>query len=421
MFDNMLTYHYLLCFASSDKEPAHHFNRYISVSRSSAHTSSRKPVDLSIFNFLLTAPTITTADPRSCSTSYEDYPDEHEADMVKKRGAPSNGFEAGSSSKIRKVENATKYYAVKKGRKPGIYLIYQESRAQTDGFEGALFKSFTSAQDAQDYLDGKDVPSATKRSQKFYAVAVGHRPGIYTTWAETEPQVTGVSGPKHKSFKSRPEAEQFIRDHASLETCQALGIEVGQGLPTQQYTGAAFEPVEPAAKKTKPEPTAATSAESTSGTNGRLLKIYTDGSSRGNGKAGACAGLGVYFGRDDERNLAERLPGEPQTNQRGELMAMLRALEIAPLTQGVQIWSDSQYSIKCVTQWAASWENKGWKTASGGEVKNQDIIRGVLAKMKERTEAGSVTTFQWVKGHANDPGNNEADRLANIGATMPAV
>jgi ribonuclease HI len=232
----------------------------------------------------------------------------------------------------------------------------------------------------------------------------------------------GASKPKYKKFNTQHEAEAFIKENATLETCEALGLKASQGRSSQQYTGAAFEPVEPVAKETKPRaPRNVFESEPVNEPPSGTLKIYTDGSSLANGQAGSRAGLGVYFGRDDERNHSERLPGEPQTNQRAELMAMLRALEIAPLTQDVQIWSDSQYSIKCVTVWADSWAKKQWKTSSGGEVKNQDIIRGVLAKMKERTEVGATTTFQWVKGHANDPGNNEADRLANIGSRMPAV
>ena len=95
---------------------------------------------------------------------------------------------------------------------------------------------------------------------------------------------------------------------------------------------------------------------------------------------------------------------------------MLRALQVVPLTDTVQIFSDSQYSINCVTQWAIGWKKKGWKTANGDDVKNQDIIRVLLDKMDERAKVGANTLFQWVKGHATDKGNVAADRLAVAGA-----
>ena len=149
-----------------------------------------------------------------------------------------------------------------------------------------------------------------------------------------------------------------------------------------------------------------------------VLQIYTDGSSLANGKAGSRAGVGVFFGDGDARNVSERLVGDPQTNQRAELMAMLRALQIAPTGQTVQIISDSQYSINCVTQWAIGWKSKGWKTATGENVKNQDIIRAILDKMDERTKAKANTYFHWVKGHASDRGKTAADRLAVRGAKL---
>ncbi|KAM0349713.1 hypothetical protein ACHAPU_003542 [Fusarium lateritium] len=344
--------------------------------------------------------------------------------MNRKRSAP-GGFGAGSSSKMRKMDNAAKFYAVKTGKQPGVYLDYDDCKAQTHGFAGAVFKSFKTRQEAQDFVDGKASSSTPSGPLKYYAIAVGSEPGIYHEWSVCQPY-TMVRGAKYKKFNTQHEAEAYIRQEGSSETCKALGLGGGKGQSSEQYTGAAFEPIKPSvAKKVKPEPAAVPRNvfqpepvnEPPSGT----LKIYTDGSSLGNGQQGASAGLGVYFGRDDERNLAERLPGALQTNQRAELMAMLRAMEVAPLTQDVQIWSDSKYSIKCVTEWAVSWEQKSWRTASGNEVKNQDIIRGVLAKMKERTAAGAETSFQWVKGHAKDPGNNEADRLANVGSRLPPV
>ncbi|KAM0559471.1 hypothetical protein ACHAPJ_004501 [Fusarium lateritium] len=330
---------------------------------------------------------------------------------------------------MRKMENAKKYYAVKCGRKPGIYVDYEDCKAQISGFSGAVFKSFKTQQEAQDFVDGKRVQSAANGPTKFYALAIGKQPGIYEDWGDVQTRIMGVHGPKYKKFNTRGEAEDFIRKEGTQETCDALGL--GSKLrPTQQYTGAAFEPVEPPAKKAKPEPTNESTSDSLQEPNptapkprpgGDIIKVYTDGSSLANGQVGASAGLGVYFGDNDERNLSERLPGEPQTNQRAELLAMLRALEIVPLTQGIQIWSDSMYSINCVTLWAPGWAKKNWRTAAGGEVKNQDIVRKLLAKMKERTDAGTVTLFQWVKGHASDRGNQEADRLANVGSRMPPV
>lgn len=121
------------------------------------------------------------------------------------------------------------------------------------------------------------------------------------------------------------------------------------------------------------------------------------------------------------RNVSERLAGPIQTNQRAELTAILRALEIAPPYQPVRIVTDSQYSINCVTVWSRSWERKGWKTATGEDVKNQDLVKAIRERVNEREEAGTETAFEWVKGHAKNVGNEAADRLAVAGSSMHAV
>lgn len=164
-----------------------------------------------------------------------------------------------------------------------------------------------------------------------------------------------------------------------------------------------------------------------------FLQIYTDGSALGNGKKGSIAGVGVFFGPNDKRNVSEALAttSEEQTNQRAELTAAKRALEITPLNKSVQIYTDSKYTIDCVTNWYKGWEKRArdaekksgkkeeWMNAQGQPVKNADLIRAIRAKMEEREKKGTETDFVWVKGHAGDPnhtGNDAADRLAVAGA-----
>lgn len=117
------------------------------------------------------------------------------------------------------------------------------------------------------------------------------------------------------------------------------------------------------------------------------------------------------------RNVSERLQGELQTNQRAELTAILRALQKVPVDQDIRIFSDSQYSIKCVAEWYKRWEQNGWKTDKG-PVKNKDLVEAIRAVIDEREELGTNTYFRWIKGHADDPGNIAADELAVRGAML---
>ena len=97
-------------------------------------------------------------------------------------------------------------------------------------------------------------------------------------------------------------------------------------------------------------------------------------------------------------------------------MAILRALETAPRHRDVCIITDSRYAIDCVTVWHINWRSNGWKTSNGKTVENKDLVENILNKIEERSSLRAHTEFEWVKGHANHPGNIEADKLAVNGA-----
>ncbi|KAK8025658.1 hypothetical protein PG990_003481 [Apiospora arundinis] len=297
-------------------------------------------------------------------------------------------------SKKRKADGPTeKFYAVRFGKSPGVYGTWAECQAQIVGFSGAKYKSFLNFDDAEAFVAGENPSTATDgtRQEKFYAVAIGRDPGIYTDWDVAAEAIKGWKGPKYKKFDTRAEAVEYIRTY---------GNEAGQ-------LSIKDESIEPPAKKSR------RSAANSSKTG--TLHIYTDGSSLSNGRADAVAGVGVFFGAGDPRNISERLEGELQTNQRAELTAILRALEQVSDDQDIRIFSDSNYSINCVTKWYINWEKNGWKT-QGKVVKNKDLVELIRAKIRDRDALGTNTLFQWIKGHANDAGNVAADQLAVLGA-----
>lgn len=121
------------------------------------------------------------------------------------------------------------------------------------------------------------------------------------------------------------------------------------------------------------------------------------------------------------RNVSEALKGSKQTNQRAELTAIQRALDIAPKHRDVTIYTDSRYSIDCVTNWYRGWERNGWVNSKGKPVENVDLVKGVRGAIAEREMMKRKTLFVWVKGHQGNAGNVEADRLANEGARMARV
>jgi len=147
--------------------------------------------------------------------------------------------------------------------------------------------------------------------------------------------------------------------------------------------------------------------------------VYSDGACRGNGRPSAVAGIGVWWGPQDPRNLSERCPGA-QTNNRAELIAIARVLETVPQTSNTLIiYTDSQYSQKALTKWSYNWRKNGWKTAGGKPVVNKELINYVLALLETRHRSGQPVQLEYVKGHSGDVGNDGADGLAVAGCNLP--
>lgn len=146
------------------------------------------------------------------------------------------------------------------------------------------------------------------------------------------------------------------------------------------------------------------------------IKIFTDGSCLANGQDNAPGGWGVYVDRGSE--TFQFSGGEVgTTNNRMELMAVIKALQLVRLQVPIEIHTDSQYVKNGITQWIKSWKKNGWKTASKQPVKNKDLWIQLDALVADRANL----SWHWVKGHAGHEGNEAADRLADKGAREAAA
>ncbi|MEY4082998.1 MAG: ribonuclease [Pseudomonadota bacterium] len=107
----------------------------------------------------------------------------------------------------------------------------------------------------------------------------------------------------------------------------------------------------------------------------------------------------------------ELFGGEPMTtNNRMELMAVIQGLGALTRPCRVTIYTDSSYVKNGVEVWLQNWKKKGWKTAAGKPVANQDLWQRL-----EKALEGHQTDWVWVKGHSGHPENERADALANKG------
>jgi len=192
----------------------------------------------------------------------------------------------------------------------------------------------------------------------FVAVAVGMTPGVYTTAEDAKAAVGDHPLPLAVPCKSASAAHEFVN----------------------KFTDA-------------------------------CAVVYTDGACKANGKPGAVAGVGVYWGPDDPRNVSRRVRGSPSTNNVAELEGIEDAIDAivadAALTcRRVVIVSDSKYSIDCLTTWYDGYCRRGWVTTKGDPVMNQEMIRRIHAKLTPNI------VFAHIRGHMDHIGNIMADKLA---------
>lgn len=143
------------------------------------------------------------------------------------------------------------------------------------------------------------------------------------------------------------------------------------------------------------------------------VNIYTDGACRGNPGPG---GFGIILEYEDQYGKlhTKELSGgyKDTTNNRMELMALLKGLEALNKPCSVKIYSDSQYIVNAFNKgWLKGWVKNNWTRGKKEPVKNDDLWK-VILKLSENHKI----EFIWVKGHAGHPKNERCDELATTAA-----
>ncbi len=134
------------------------------------------------------------------------------------------------------------------------------------------------------------------------------------------------------------------------------------------------------------------------------VTIYTDGGCRGNPGVGGWGAVLMF--KDTEKEI---YGGEKNTtNNRMEMTAAIKALAALKKPCKIDLYTDSQYLKKGITEWIENWKRRGWKTSGRTPVKNAD-----LWQMLDDATTKHDINWLWVKGHGENPGNEKADALAN--------
>jgi ribonuclease HI len=205
-------------------------------------------------------------------------------------------------------------------------------------------------------------PKRKKTKGVVYAVARGRQKGLFSTWTECTASISGYSGAVYRKFSNTQDALAWLD---------------------------ASEPATPASN---------------------ALVVYADGACAFNqDRSTACAGVGVWFGDGDQRNVSEPLVGV-QTNQRAELTALIRALQAAPQDVPLHVFSDSEYVVLGVNFRLEDWAKNGFPS-----VKNTDLWQLLHNLLKARSDEGPVS-LEHIRGHSGVYGNEMADALAVAGS-----
>ncbi|KAK5879672.1 hypothetical protein CesoFtcFv8_022768 [Champsocephalus esox] len=265
------------------------------------------------------------------------------------------------------------YFSVRKGFKPGVYKTWDECKGQVDKFPGASFKKFASEKDAWAFFRGV-VPAPVPQLKK-----VSQSP---------DPALALLP-------KSGPEPLEYI----ALGKKRRHSAEDAQTRP----------------KRVKPSEGSSSVGSDGFTYMGDAVVVYTDGGCTRNGQKGAKAGIGVYWGPNHPLNVADPLDGR-QTNQRAEIQAACKALELAKENsiQKLVLYTDSMFTINGVTSWVKAWKLNGWRLKSGGPITNKDEFMKL-----DRLNAEVDVVWLHVPGHSGIRGNEEADRLSREGALKP--
>jgi ribonuclease HI len=221
----------------------------------------------------------------------------------------------------------------------------------------------------------------------FYAVANGKNIGIFSSWDECKASVNGYKNATYKKFDKREAAEAFMNENSGESTKAFIYENSGESIPTVK-------------SDSHPEFTPD-------------YYVYTDGACSNNGKENAIAGIGIFFGTDDPRNLSQKIEGK-QTNNAAELTAIIKTYPIieADVREGkkIVIMTDSEYAIKCISTYGEKCYNQNWKK----DIPNKELVKLAYERYKDWPNI----RFIHIRAHTEKTdihsiGNDGADKLAN--------
>ena len=260
---------------------------------------------------------------------------------------------------------------------------------------------------------------------KFYAVKKGRKPGVYRTWDEARKQVDGYSGAEFKSFSKITDATEYLDwDHETVQQVfQKDEDSLKEAIAKIQRESRKIKE-KPSAAATSPQKNRALNKATKAHPSSFFATIYTDGGTRntGNFKGGhvratdkAAWAYLIEWQEEGQQKSAYDSNGEfGATNNKMELTALIEALkkllELNFNHEPLLFVLDSQYVLNPITKgWLKGWKKRGWTKSSKGPIANLECWQELDQLLGEFSQA----KFEWTKGHANNRGNEFVDHTLN--------
>jgi ribonuclease HI len=246
---------------------------------------------------------------------------------------------------------------------------------------------------------------AHRNNTKYYAVKVGFKPGIYTSWEECEVNIKGYSGALYKSFNTRIAAEEYLTGHS---------INGGR-----TYIKPRYIPHIPDTSKilmtNDIDKVLLHGINAFNGISNDNYYIFTDGSNQKSHSA-----YGVYFGNglltpyevySNIYHYASLITNpDEKTNNIAELKAIQAAITILinnaeriDRHKQIYIVSDSKYAINCISSWSVKWQRNGWRNSKNEPVANRELIEDIIEKLENARRLGLQIQFKHQLAHTAKP------------------
>jgi ribonuclease HI len=258
------------------------------------------------------------------------------------------------------------YYAVSNGRNVGIFLNWNDCNNSVKGYKNALYKKFDTKEEADNFiqLNEKNINNTCNNEKQNNITSFFH------------------------TIKSKQTNDKNIKDTANNEQQNNISSFFDTKQP---HDNDVFIPD---------------------------YYVYTDGACSNNGKDDASAGIGIFFGINDSRNVSKKIEGK-QTNNIAELTAIIEVYYIIENDtingKKIAIVSDSEYAIKCVSSYGEKCHKKSWNV----DIPNKELVKIAYEMYKDKLNI----QFIHIKAHTNNTdvhsfGNDNADKLANIAISL---